>query len=201
MRLFHDPATPPASVIWIVRLIAITTSLGVISLLGLFGYHAVGRRLVCSGQRSGAITPIFVENSRWGTAEIFVTFFSVLALYLTIVGIIYRRESWTTHGTYALMLAILFKYHCVFLAPVVLFMPLWGGGVSRRRVLANTGRFALFSAWLLLSLTPVHWTPISPPKHYHMQEHQLGASYVQFRVIPQPTGPLYNNFQLASLRI
>ncbi len=189
MRLFHDPATPPASVIWIVRLIAITTSLGVISLLGLLGYHAVGRTAGLLGAAFWAIIPIFVNNSRWGTAEIFVTFFSVLALYLTIVGIIYRRESWTTHGTYALMLAILFKYHCVFLAPVVLFMPLWGGGVSRRRVLANTGRFALFSAWLLLltpvldayfatkTLTNVNWVP-----------------HIQIREFPNPLD-MYHNFR------
>ena len=189
LRLFHDPATPPASVIWIVRLIAITTSLGVIALLGLLGYHAVGRTAGLLGATFWAIIPIFVNNSRWGTAEIFVTFFSVLALYLTIVGILYRRESWTTHGTYALMLAILFKYHCVFLAPVVLFMPLWGGGVSRRRVLANTGRFALFSAWLLLltpvldayfatkTLTNVNWVP-----------------HIQIREFPNPLD-MYHNFR------
>ena len=154
MRLFHDPSLPPASVIWIVRLIAITTSLGVISLLGLFGYHALGRTAGLFGAALWTITPLFVNNSRWGTAEIFVTFFSRTRTL--------PHRSWdalpprklTTHATYALMLAILFKYHCVFLAPVVLFAPLWGGGVSRRRILANTGRFVLFTTWFLL-LTPV----------------------------------------------
>ena len=75
LRLFHDPTTPPASVIWIVRLIAITTSLGVISLLGLLGYHALGRMAGLLGAAFWSIIPLFVDNSRWGTAEIFVAFF------------------------------------------------------------------------------------------------------------------------------
>ena len=154
LRFFHDPALPPASVVWIVRLIATTTSLGIISLLGLFGYHALGRTAGLLGAAFWAIIPLFVERSRWGTAEIFVTFFSILALYLTFVGMRYRRESWTTHGTYALILAILFKYHALFLIPAVLFAPLWGGRISKRRVLENTARMALFGAWLLL-LTPL----------------------------------------------
>ena len=74
LRLIHDLTTPPASVIWVVRLIAITTSLGVISLLGLFGYHAVGRTAGLLGAAFWAIIPIFVNNSRWGTAEILSLF-------------------------------------------------------------------------------------------------------------------------------
>ena len=190
MRLFHDPSLPPASVIWIVRLIAITTSLGVISLLGLLGYHALGRTAGLFGAALWSITPLFVERSRWGTAEIFVAFFSILALYFSAVGTLHRRKNWTTYATYALMLAILFKYHCVFLAPVVLFMPLWGGGVSRRQVLANMGRFALFSAWLLLltpvldaylateTLTNTNWIP-----------------HVQIREFPNPLD-MYHNLRL-----
>ncbi len=191
LRLIHDPTTPPASVIWVVRLIAITTSLGLIGLLGLFGYHILGRRAGLIGAAFWTITPLFVERSRWGTAEIFVALFSILSLYLTIVGRRHRRESWTTHATYALMLAIVFKYHCAFLTPVVLFAPLWGGQISWRRVLANTGRFALFSTWFLL-LTPVldayfttqtlnntNWIP-------HVQIHEL----------PDPLD-MYRNLSLA----
>ena len=191
LRFFHDPATPPASVIWIVRLIAITTSLGVISLLGLLGYHALGRTAGLFGAALWSITPLFVERSRWGTAEIFVAFFSILALYLAFIGTRFRRESWTTHATYALMLAILFKYHCVFLAPAVLFAPLWGGRISRLRVLTNTGRFVLFSAWLLL-LTPVLET-------YFVTQTLTNVNWVrhvQMRYFPNPLD-MYHNLRLA----
>ena len=151
-RLFHDPTTPPGSVIGIVRILAITTSLGVIAVIGLFGYHAVGQVAGLLDAAIWSITPLFVENSRWGTAEIWVVFFAILALYCTTVAILYRRENWSTFATYALMLAIVFKYHSVFLAPLVLLAPLWRGRVSGNRVLANWGRFALFSFWLLFSL-------------------------------------------------
>ena len=152
-RLFHDPTTPPGSVVGIVRILAIITSLGVIVVIGLFGYHGLGQAAGLLGAAFWAIIPLFVERSRWGTAEIWVAFFSILALYCTTVTLLYRRESWSTYATYALMLAILFKYHCIFIAPFVLFAPLWRGCISKRRVLANVGRFALFSSWLLL-LTP-----------------------------------------------
>ena len=152
-RLFHDPTTPPGSVVGIVRILAIITSLGVIVVIGLFGYHGLGQVAGLLGAAFWAIIPLFVERSRWGTAEIWVAFFSILALYCTTVTLLYRRESWSTYATYALMLAILFKYHCIFIAPFVLFAPLWRGCISKRRVLANVGRFALFSSWLLL-LTP-----------------------------------------------
>ena len=153
MRLFHDPATPPASAVGIVRLLAITTSLGIVVIIGLFGYHAVGEAAGLFGAAIWSISPLLVERSRWGTAEIWVVFFSLLALYFTIVAILYRRENWSTYATYALMLAIVFKYHSVFITPVVLLAPLWRRRVSGKRVLANLWRFALFSAWLLF-LTP-----------------------------------------------
>ena len=154
MRLFQDPAAPPASVVGIVRFLGVTTSLGTITILALLGYHAVGPLVGLSGATLWSITPLFVDRSRWGSAEMWVVFFSLLAIYFTTAAILYRRESWSTHATYALMLAIVFKYHCVLIAPLVLLAPLWQGRVSRKRVLANLGRFALFSAWLLF-LTPV----------------------------------------------
>ena len=87
------------------------------------------------------------------------------------------------------MLAILFKYHCVFLAPVVLFMPLWHRRVSWRRVLTNTGRFALFCAWLLL-LTPVL-------DAYFATETLTNFNWVphiQIREFPNPLD-MYHNFR------
>ena len=188
MRLFHDPATPPASVVGIVRLLAITTSLGVVVVIGLFGYHAVGKSAGLLGAAIWSITPLFVERSRWGTAEIWVVFFSILALYGTTVAILYRRESWSTFATYALMFAIVFKYHSVFLAPFVLLAPLWRGSLSRKRVLGNLGRFALFSFWLLF-LTPALEVldPIAEPHAGTWVRHTRAVSALSPLT-------LYNNF-------
>ena len=165
MRLFQDPSLPPASVLGIVRFLAVTTSLGAIAVFGLLGYHAAGPLVGLSGAALWSITPLFVERSRWGSAEIWVLFFSTLALYFTTVAILYRRESWSTHATYALMLAIVFKYHCVFIAPLVLLAPLWRGRVPWKRVLGNLGRFALFSFWLLFLTPALEFLDPIPEQH------------------------------------
>ena len=187
LRLFHDPTMPPTSVIGYVRLIAITMSLGVILLLGLFGYHAVGESAGLLGAALWSISPFFVEWNRWGTAETFVAFFSVLSMYLTFLGIRYQRGDWTTLSTYALMLAIVFKYHCAFIAPVVLFAPLWHRRVSWRRVWANTGRFALFCVWLLL-FTPFldAFFPSDPSTKVTWGVH------IQYSGVPDPLNILHN---------
>ena len=192
LRFFHDPSTPFTTVIGSVRLIAITMSLGVILLLGLFGYHAVNEAAGLLGAALWGISPFFVEWSRWGSAEIFVAFFSVLALYLTFMGIRYQRGAWTTWSTYSLMFAIVFKYHVAFMAPLVLFAPLWGGRVSRRRVLANTGRFALFCVWLLL-FTPFldAFFPSDPSIKATWEGH------VQFSGVPDPLN-IFHNIRSAS---
>ena len=195
MRLFQDPQLPPASVIWIVRLIAITTSLGVISTTALFGYHLCGRLAGLLGAALWSITPLFVHNSRWGTAEIFVAFFATLSLYLTLVAMRYRRESWSTLATYALMLAILSKYHTVFLAPVVLFAPLWGG-VPRRRILENCVRFTLFGAYLLF-LTPLLDAYLVTDTTNPNQD-WVSAGHIQVRSLPNPLTLLAN--VLANIR-
>src|SRR5262245_21056695 len=41
LRLFQDPTTPPGSILWIIRLISITFSLGVIALIALLGYRVM----------------------------------------------------------------------------------------------------------------------------------------------------------------
>ena len=54
LRLFQDQSLSPASVIWLVRLIAITASLATVTIIALFGYHALARAPACSGPRYGA---------------------------------------------------------------------------------------------------------------------------------------------------
>ena len=158
VRLFHDPATPPSTVTGLVRLVAITASMGVVVLLALLGYHSIGPLAGLLSASLWAITPSFVYYSRLALPDIFVTFFTVLTIWLALVGTRYRRASWTTHATYALMLAIIFKYQAVFVAPIILLAPLWNGRAYWRRVVENIARFALFSVWLLL-LTPVLLPP------------------------------------------
>ena len=154
LRFFQDESQPPTSLLGLGRLIAITTSIAALTVLALFGYHAFGAPAGLIAAGLTAVTPTFVLHSRLQTADIYVAFFSLLALWLAWVGTSYRRHSWTVWATYALMLAIVFKYQAVLLTPFVLFLPLLTGRSAwGKPVLGNLFRFALFSAWLIF-LTP-----------------------------------------------
>ena len=153
VRYWQDPAQPPSIVTGPVRLIAISASLLSIALLALLGYHGAGppAGLIAAGMAS--VTPWLVDHSRFATADSFATLFSLLALWLTLAGVQYRRRGWTTWASHALMLAVLFKYQALFLAPLVTLAPLLAGASWRRVVAGNALRLALFLAWLFL-LTP-----------------------------------------------
>ena len=116
-----------------VRLLAITAGLGTVAVLALLGYQALGAPFGLLGAVFWAITPFFVERSRFGTAEMFMVFFSALALWLALADALWRRERWSTYATYALMMAVLFKYTAAFMAPILLLLPLrrWAGGLAR----------------------------------------------------------------------
>ena len=155
LRLFQDSRSPPTVVLGSLRLIAISISLATITILALLGYHLGGTPAGLVSAAFWAVTPTIVEFSRYATADIYVTCFTLLAFWLTLTGAIYERTSWTTMGTYTLMLAVIFKYQAVLIAPLLLAAPLIQGWRSAGRIaLGNLARFALFSAWLLL-LTPV----------------------------------------------
>ena len=154
LRLFHGPTAHHTGIIGGMRLLSISVSLAAIVILALLGYHLGGAPAGLFSAGLWAITPAMVNYSRYSAADIYVTCFTLLALWLTLVGTLHKRAGWTTAGTYALMLAIVFKYQAVSIAPMMLFAPLIHGRRAWRNVLGNLGRFALFSAWLIL-LTPV----------------------------------------------
>ena len=185
LRLFHDPATPPSTIIWIVRLLAISASLGTLLMLALVGYHLIGppAGLIAAGM--WAVSPVIVQQSRLAGADNFITFFTMLAVWLVLAGTLYERDSWTTIAVYALMLAIIFKYQAILAAPVILVSPLlsFRHGLVRkekfRLVFFNCLRFLLFSAWLLL-LTPALDGFNKPPEQF--ESHWI--RHVRFTGIP-----------------
>ena len=154
LRLFHEPTAPPTVVLGGLRLVSISVSLVAIIILALLGYHLGGAPAGLISAALWAVMPTMVEFSRYATADIYVTYFTILAFWLTLTGILHERYGWTTAGTYALMLAIVFKYQAATIAPFLLLAPLINGRRAHRTVFGNLGRFALFFAWLLL-LTPV----------------------------------------------
>lgn len=124
LRSFHDPATPPTALIWMVRLIAVTSSLIALVLIALLAYFMSGE---LGGLLAGAffaVNPTLVEFSRFAVPDPFVALFSVLAVFLALAGTLRAQHSWTRWGVVAMMLAIIFKYQAGALLPVVLLLPL-----------------------------------------------------------------------------
>src|SRR4051794_27227925 len=77
IRLFQDPSAPPTTILWMVRLVSITFSLATIVALALLTFRVAGPLAGLLAAGLWTFTPIIVEFSRYGTADNFVTFFSI----------------------------------------------------------------------------------------------------------------------------
>ncbi|MBK8025392.1 MAG: glycosyltransferase family 39 protein [Chloroflexi bacterium] len=157
IRLFHDPADPPGAVLWMVRLVSVAFSLGCVVAVGLLAFRAASP--LAGGLAAGlwAIAPVIVEHSRYGTADNFVTFFTLMALFLALTGTRFDRNDLLNGGLIAALLAVVFKYQAIFVLPLILILPLWrltNRRIPRARVLKTTGThlivLGLYAFWLIL---------------------------------------------------
>ncbi len=103
------------------------------------------------------VNPWVVERAHWVLPDAYITLFTLLALWLALVGCLYRRRSYSTAAVYSIMLAIVFKTQAMFVAPIVLLLPLlnwWRMPAWRKdawqQTFWNCLRFAIFLFWLLL---------------------------------------------------
>ncbi len=103
------------------------------------------------------VNPWAVERAHWALPDGYLTLFTLLALWLALVGYMYGRRSFSTAAVYSIMLAIVFKTQALFVAPIVLLLPLlniWRMPAWRQDALQQTFwnllRFAVFLFWLLL---------------------------------------------------
>ncbi|MDD9957130.1 MAG: glycosyltransferase family 39 protein [Anaerolineaceae bacterium] len=196
VRYWQDPAQPPSIVTGPVRLIAIGASLLGIALLALLGYHGAGPPAGLIAAGIAAVTPWLVDHSRFATADSFTALFSLLALWLTLAGVQYRRPGWTTWAGYALMLAALFKYQALFLTPLVTLAPLLAGASWRRVVAGNALRLALFLAWLFLLTPALEAGEDSPIRNWRQVTQLTPAALLQ-----APLGNLGNMLGILDLRL
>ncbi len=139
------------------RLITIAAwmlAVAVIALLGALMAHPL------TGLMAAAIwivNPWVVYRAHFALPDGYLTLFTLLSLWLALVGSLHGRRSFSTAAVYSLMLAIVFKTTALFVAPFVLFLPL----VALRRlrlapvdawqqIFWNCFRFAIFLFWLFL---------------------------------------------------
>ena len=103
------------------------------------------------------VNPWTVERVRFALPDAYLTFFTLLGLWLALVGVLHARRSFSTAAVYSIMLATVFKTQAIFIAPIVILMPLlnlWRQPAARRDAVQQTFwngfRFAVFLLWLLL---------------------------------------------------
>ncbi len=157
LRLFHNPATPPSNVLGMVRLISITFNLGALVMVALLAYRVASSGAGLLAALLWAVNTNIIEFSRYGTPDNFVTFFTLLGLFLGLTAAFYDRDRWATWGVVAMMLAVIFKYQAIFVLPLVLVLPLLrligAPAGDRGRILrnfaVNVGWLLLFSFWLI----------------------------------------------------
>ena len=101
------------------------------------------------------VNPWVVKRAHFFVPDGFLTMLTLLSLWLALVSLQERRQSFNTASLYSIMLASVFKTQAIFLAPIVIFLPaLRPREDAWRQVFWNCVRMAIFSFWYLL-LTPI----------------------------------------------
>lgn len=140
------------------RLITIGAWMLVVVLIALLGAMMLHPLAGLIAAAVWIVNPWVVERAHWFLPDAYLTLFTLLALWLALVGYHYGRRSFSTAAVYSTMLAIVFKTQALFVAPIILFMPMlkWrriSPAVRKdawQQTLWNCVRFAVFLFWLLL---------------------------------------------------
>ena len=132
----------------------------------------------------------------------FLTLFTLLALWLALVGYMQRRRSFSTAAVYNIMLAAVFKTQALFVAPIVLLLPLlniWRMPNCRQAALQQTFwnmlRFTVFLFWLLLIFPTleVEGIPLFPVSSYRNPSlPSLGTAWIGLQKVLLTFQPLAN---------
>ncbi len=139
------------------RLITISAWMLVVVLIALLGAMMVHPLTGLMAAAIWIVNPWVVQRAHFTLPDGYLTLFTLLALWLALVGSLQGRRSFSTAAVYSIMLAIVFKTQALFVAPIVLLLPLlnWWRLPARRKdtwqqLFWNWVRFAVFLFWLLL---------------------------------------------------
>ena len=139
------------------RLITVTAWMLTVVVIALLGYLAAHPLTGLMAAAIWIVNPWVVERAHWALPDGFLTLFTLLSLWLALIAALHGRRSFSTAAVYSLMLAIVFKTTALFVAPIVLFLPLVGlrrksfdRSNAWQQVFWNCVRFGVFLFWLLL---------------------------------------------------
>lgn len=146
-----------ASILPMLRLITTTFWLMAVMVIALIGARLAHPLTGLMAAAIWAVNPWVVDRVRYALPDGYVTFFTLFAIWLALIGALHYRRSFSTGAIFSIMLAIVFKTQALFIAPLILVLPLlnlWKMPDLRkdiiRHVFWNGVRFAVFLMWLLL---------------------------------------------------
>ena len=103
------------------------------------------------------VNPWVVDRAHFVLPDGYLTLFTLLAIWLALVGSLQGRRSFSTAATYSIMLAITFKTQAIFVAPLIIFLPLITRSSPQpihhdalQQTFWNCLRFSVFLFWLLV---------------------------------------------------
>ena len=142
------------SVLPLARLITIATWMLAFIVVALIGHEMAHPLTGLFAAAIYLVNPWIVGRGHYALPDGYLTLFTLLALWLALVGGLRNRRSFSTAAVYSLMLGIVFKTQAIFLAPIVVLLPLLWLRRNRQDALRqsfwNCVRFGVFLFWLLL---------------------------------------------------
>ena len=159
--LFLKHVKPPeahhGTVLPALRLTTISVWMVLVAVIALFGSQ-FGHPL--TGLIAAAVwivNPWVVQRAHFVLPDGYLTLFTLLSIWMALIGTLNGRRSYSTAAVYFIMLAIVFKTQAVFVAPIIVLMPLvnmWRRTDRRvdtlHQTFWNCVRIAIFLFWLLL---------------------------------------------------
>lgn len=183
----HHGAMLPA-----LRLLTISTWLASVALIALLGYLILHPLTGLMAAAIWIVNPWVVERAHFALPDGYLTLFTLLALWLALVGCLYGRRSFSTAAVYSIILAIVFKTQAIFVAPLVLLLPMlkgWRRPAQRadawRKTFGNGLRFAIFLFWLLLIYPTLESKniPTFPVPEYELVVPRLSIVWASLREV------------------
>lgn len=157
LRWFRAPSQSMSEVILLSRTLSVIVGALTIAVVGLIGYRVGPPIAGLAASALWAVHPTAAQFNRIATGDTYILFFTLLAVLAVLTSISGGHRRWARLALIFLILAILFKYQAIFIAPVILLLPLWSLVENRTDhremieiVVVNSLWFLLFMAWLIL---------------------------------------------------
>ena len=188
LKYIKPEGAPPGAVLPALRLITISAWMLIVVIIALLGHLLCHPLTGLMAAGTWIVNPWVVQRAHFALPDGYLTLFTLLSVWLALIGALRGRQGAGAAAMYFIMLATVFKTQAIFVAPLILIMPLVGFRRSDFH-LANAGikvfwnafRLAVFLFWLLL----IHPTlEISEIPHIPVQISQGG--------LPRP-GAIWSN--------